>query len=91
MQKNLFNNFSYQNEKQKVEKQRDDFQWEVEQLRADMAVTDNEGAKEEKKHKVHSVSNANPFPFACSMNDVERNRESMDRSYIFPRFIIPVN
>ena len=70
--KNLFNNLSYQNEKQKVEKQRDGFQREVEQLRADMAVTDNEGAKEEKKHKVHSVSNANPFPFACSMNDVER-------------------
>ena len=63
---------SYQNEKQQVEKQRDGFQREVEQLRADMAVTDNEGAKEEKKHKVHSVSNANPFPFACSMNDVER-------------------
>ena len=54
--KNLFNNFSYQNEKQKVEKQRDGFQREVEQLRADMAVTDNEGAKEERKQKVRSVS-----------------------------------
>ena len=52
MQKKLFNNFSYQNEKQKVENQRDGFQRKVEQLRADMAVTDNEGVKEEKKQKV---------------------------------------
>ena len=50
--KNLFNNFFYQNEKKKVEKQRDGFQREVEQLCADLAVTDNEGVKQEKKKKV---------------------------------------
>ena len=83
----LFNNFSYQNKKQKVEEQRDCFQLEVEKLRGDLAVTRNEGAKEERKQKVHNVSNANPFLFAGSMNDVERNRENMDRSYIFPRIM----
>ena len=75
IQKNLitlFNTFSYQNEKQKVEEQRDCFQRKVEQLRSDMAVTDDEGAKEEKEQKVRSVSNAKPF-FAGSMNNVERN------------------
>ena len=69
IQKNLialFNNF--QNKKQKVEEQRDGFQQEVEQLRADLAVTHNEGAKEERKQKVRSVSNANPF-FFCLQHE----------------------
>ena len=48
----LFNNFSYQNEKQKVEKQKERLQREVEQLRGDLAVTHNEVAREERKQKV---------------------------------------
>ena len=48
----LFNNFSYQNEKQKVEEQRDFLQLEVERLRGDLAVTHNETTKEERKQKV---------------------------------------
>ena len=71
--------FSYQNEKQKVEKQRDCFQLEVEQLRADLAVTDNEGAKEERKRKVRNVLNAKPYLLFhdYSMCDVEMNRKNM--------------
>ena len=46
---------SYQNEKQKVEEQRDCLQQEVEQLSGELAVTHNEATKEEKKQKVCSV------------------------------------
>ena len=59
--------FFYQNEKQKVEKQRDCLQLEVEQLRGDLEVTHNEGAKEEKKKKVCIISQS------CNVSDVERN------------------
>jgi len=46
---------SYQNEKQKVEEQRDCLQQEVEQLSGELAVTHNEATKEEKKQKVCNV------------------------------------
>ena len=63
----LLHYFFYQNEKQKVEKQRDCLQLEVEQLRGDLEVTHNEGAKEERKSKVCIISQS------CSVSDVERN------------------
>ena len=44
--------FSLQGEKLRMEQERDSYKMEVEHLRGDLEVTENEIAKEEKKQKV---------------------------------------
>ena len=54
----------------------------MEQLRADLAVTHNEGAKEERKSKVCAVSSIVTIFYVWSVSDMERNRKNVGSPYI---------